>query len=104
MEEKSIVLARIRVETIKKLTSVRSKPGRARGKRNVPDYYGSFIEDFTETTEFRHRQKESEVKDLRVELANKDFNLKRAAMQLRSQSAELEALKKQIANTKAVNE
>ena len=100
METKIIVQARISFEVRDKLASVKKIPHKEWHKRNVPDYYGSFITKYTNTAEFQmevkaaeHRaqmaQKDSEVRAAKAEASSAKFRLTREIETLRKQIEEL---------------
>src|SRR5688572_8472615 len=96
MERRITVRARVSEETLKRIRSVKREPRRAWGEHRVPDYYGSFIERFTETIEFKILEKDAQIQSLKGELGVRDFSLKLKSMEIEKKNKELESLKRQV--------
>jgi hypothetical protein len=104
MDIKIIVQARISIEVQKKLESIVRIPRKEWHKRNLPDYYGNFITQFTETIEFQNLQKAAEHRTLMLqkdaELRTAKADASNSKLFLSLKNAELESVKKQLESLK----
>ena len=96
MERKIIVRARINEETLKRIRFVKREPRRAWGEHRVSDYFGSLIERFTETIEFKILEKDAQIQSLKGELGARDFNVKLRTTEIEKENIKIESLKRQL--------
>jgi polyhydroxyalkanoate synthesis regulator phasin len=97
---KVIVRAAISIEVLNKLKAVKRIPRREWGKNLIPEYFGNYIEKYTETREFEYLAKDVQIEVLKAQVSSRDFFGKLKDTELAKAKAEIERLKKELEDLK----
>lgn len=101
MSARVIVRAAVSIEVLNKLKAVKRIPRREWGKHLIPEYFGNFLQKYTETREFEYLSKDAQIETLKAQVSSRDFFTKLKDQELQKRAAEIDRLKKEVETLRA---